>query len=285
MKTDSSALQIRRDVEARIKEYEALGGDNFFRDVENDPPTKTLMPDDVDYLCEKPKNRFHRTVAEAMENVCAIIVNRKYRIRVDGAENISGIRGGAVITSNHFSITENLAVKAAAKKANGKHRFCKVVREGNFNMPGIVGYLLRHCDTLPLSGNFHTMLKLSDAMDKLLKSGAIVLVYPEQAMWHNYKKPRPYRLGAYYYAAKSDVPVIPCFTTLSDSGKKDRLGFTEYYYTIHIMPPIYPSAGLTVKQNACAMQEKNYSLCKQKYEQVYGIPLSYTGDESSRGLF
>ncbi len=102
-----------------------------------------------------------------------------------------------------------------------------------------------------------------------------MLVYPEQAMWHDYKKPRPYRIGAYYYAAKSGMPVIPCFTTLSDSGKKDRCGFPMYYYTIHIMEPLYPSPELTVKQNALAMQEKNFELCKAKYEQIYGIPLQY----------
>ena len=43
--------QDRINILKKIDEYEAKGW--FSKDVEDDPPTIPLLPDDVDYLCEK----------------------------------------------------------------------------------------------------------------------------------------------------------------------------------------------------------------------------------------
>ena len=271
----AEASEERLTVLEKIAKYEAEGGESFFLDVENDPPVQVILPDEVDYLHKKAGTKIKVFFARIMEKVASFFVRKKFNIKVEGEENLRGISGGAIFTSNHFAQTENVAVRTAAKKVRGKHRFYKLVREGNFRMKGIIGYLLKYADTLPVSSNMHTMNKLACAMEKLLAKNAFILVYPEQAMWWNYKKPRPYRIGAYHYAAKNGVPVVPCFVTLSDSGKKSKLGFTEYFYTIHIMPPLYPDAALTVRANAENMRKKNFELCKNKYEEVYGIPLSY----------
>jgi len=36
-------------------------------------------------------------------------------------------------------------------------------------------------------------------------------------MWWNYRKPKPLKPGAYTFAAKNHVPVLPCFITMKDS--------------------------------------------------------------------
>ena len=38
-----------------------------------------------------------------------------------------------------------------------------------------------------------------------------VLIYPEQEMWFNYRKPRPPKRGSYFYAAEAEVPIILVF--------------------------------------------------------------------------
>ena len=53
-----------------------------------------------------------------------------------------------------------------------------------------------------------------------------MLVYPEQSMWWNYRKPKPLKKGAYTFAAKNHVPVLPCFITMEDS---DILGDDGFY--------------------------------------------------------
>lgn len=273
---DNTAEKENLDIYRRISDYEKMGGEYFFKDVENDPPSHTLMPDEVDYLCRKPKTKILRTAANILESAAASVIDKRYNIKIEGAENLIDLPGGAVITSNHFSPTENIAVRKAIKSTYRKKSLYKIVREGNYFMPGMIGFLLKYCNTLPLSGNIYTMANLNHAVAELLSKGNLILIYPEQAMWRNYRKPRPYRIGAYYYAAKSNVPVIPCFVTV-DNNKKPYGKFVaaDYEYTVHVMPPIFPDSAKSVRENAAEMQNRNFEMCKSKYEEVYKIPLSY----------
>ena len=116
-------------------------------------------------------------------------------------------------------------------------------------------------------------------MDVLLKRGEKVLVYAEQAMWWNYKKPRPLTNGAFTFAVKSNVPVLPVFITMEDSDTIGNDGFPIQEYTIHISPAIYPDESKTEKQNVVEIRDKNYEIWKNIYEKFYGIPLEYLPEE------
>ena len=95
-------------------------------------------------------------------------------------------------------------------------------------------------------------------------------------MWWNYRKPRPLKEGAYRFAAKNGAPVIPFFISMEDGERNDPNGFPIQLYTVHIMPAIYPDPQLSVRENCSAMRDKNYKMLKEKYEEVYGVPLSYS---------
>ena len=59
----------------------------------------------------------------------------------------------------------------------------------------------------------------SDILEEKLNKKQFILIYPEQEMWFNYKKPRPPKPGAYYYAAKNNVQIISCFVEMIDTHK------------------------------------------------------------------
>lgn len=259
----------------KIGEYERLGGEYFFCDVENDPPSKTLLPEDVDYLHRSLKFKVNGFLSRIVESFCKVYFKSEFSITVEGKENLKDIDGGAIFTSNHFAPTENLAVKIAAQNAKGRHRMYKIVREGNYFMPGIIGWLLKYCDTLPLSSAPSTMKLLDRAIGKILKNDDFILFYPEQAMWWNYQKPRPHRIGAYHYAVKYDVPVVPCFVTLHRKDESKDMLPDNIRYTVHVMPPIYPPKDLKPKKAAEEMMLRNMVACKQTYETVYGKKLKY----------
>lgn len=257
----------------RIRKLEAEGGESYYVDVEPDPCGPELGPDDVDYLRIKPRNKFKTFWARRMAWILHRIFRKDLQMTVVGEENLQNIRGGAIITSNHFSIYENLAVWEVAKRVPGKHRFYRVIKGLNYYQPGWVGFLMKNCDTLPLSKNLKTMRLLGEALGQILKDDGLVLVYPEQAMWWNYRKPRPPKAGAYHYAAKFHVPIIPCFVTMEDTDRFDEHGFPKQKYTIHVMPPLYPDPDKTARENERAMQAENYRLCCEKYREVYGETL------------
>ena len=276
----------RLEVLARIDEYEKKGW--FSKDVEEDPPTIPLTPDKVDYLNKKLKNK----IATFFVNVGAkrfiknLVKNGQMIIKdVKGIENFEAIqKSGAILTCNHFNPFDNFAIHYVLFKymyKPGKQVLYKVIREGNYtNFPGIYGFFFRHCNTLPLSANFSTMKNFMAAMKVLLERGEKVLVYAEQGMWWNYRKPRPLTAGAFKFAAESKVPVLPIFITMSDSDKIGGDGFPIQEYTLHFLPAIYPDESKTVKENMEIMKDKNYEMWKEVYETTYGIPLTYSCDSA-----
>lgn len=275
MKENEQLSPDRIKVLERISKYEKKGGEYFFENVEEDPPSHTLKPEDVDYLHKSLKFKINGFLCRTVERVGKPFVKKKYQISVFGTENLKKIEGGAIFTSNHFAMLENVAINIAAEKANGRHRFYKIVREGNYFMTGVIGWLLKYCDTMPLSSSLDTMKLLDKAIAKILQNGDFILIYPEKSMWWNYQKPRPYKLGAFRYAAKNNVPVVPCFITLHKKDADKDLLPDNIKYHVHIMPPIYPEEGVSVKNNAVAMLEKNAKLTKEIYEEVYNKKLEY----------
>ena len=135
---------------------------------------------------------------------------------------------------------------------------------------------MRHCNTLPLSSNRKTMECFLNAVNTVLQKGNLVLVYPEQSMWWNYKKPRPLKPGAFRFAVKNNVPVVPCFVTMQDSDILDPDGFFVQEYTIHISKPLYPNSELSKGEQIQDLLNQNYNLWKDIYEKTYGKKLEYT---------
>lgn len=268
----------RQDVLDRIKEYEREG--KFDKDVEDDPETITLTPDKVDYLAEKLSTRILTRIANrrAVAFYEGEIKKGNFVIKaVNGIENFRKASGGAIITCNHFSAYDNYAVYRAIRDELPKGRLLyKVIREGNYtNFKGLYGFFFRHCNTLPLSSNTQTMKKFLHATKVLLSRGEKILIYPEQAMWWNYRKPRPLQNGAFNLAVKNSVPVIPVFITMEDTEKLDADGYKVQAHTVWFLPPICKKDGLTDKENIEYIKNENYSAWKKLYEEVYGVPLKY----------
>jgi 1-acyl-sn-glycerol-3-phosphate acyltransferase len=261
----------------KIALYEKNGW--FDRDVEDDPPTRPIEPGEVDYTLKKFRNKIASEIANHYAKHFFDKLIKKGELIIEevrGIENYRSVKGGALITSNHFNPYEQYAVFKSIEDDLGKKRLYKVIREGNYtSFPGLYGYFFRHCNTLPLASNHAALREFMDAVGVLLSRNEKILIYPEQAMWWNYRKPRPLKDGAFRLAAKNNAPIIPFFLTMRDSERIGSDGFPIQAYTIHILPPIYPDPEKTVRENTEIMKNKNFELWKEVYESTYGIPLSY----------
>lgn len=272
--------QSREEVYERIRDLEKNG--IFDLDVEQDPPTIPLTPENVDYLREKGLTRIKNVLANRMgeKYLKELIKNKKLIIKdIKGLENLENVKTGAMITCNHFNPNDFLTIEQVFRKTNQikTKKLYKVIREGNYtNFPGFPGFLFRNGDTLPLSTNTSTMIEFMKAVDTILQRGDFILIYPEQSMWWNYRKPKPLKIGAYKLAAKNNVPVIPIFITMEDSEVKGDDGYPVQEYTVNIAKPIYPDGNLSIKENTEKMKEENAKVWKEIYEDFYKIPLEYT---------
>ena len=241
----------RVEVIRKIEQLELEG--RFDEDVEIDPPGRVLLPDEIEYIqksiTDKLKTKLAFMIAHRFVN--NLIKDKKFIIKeMRGLENFKEMNSGAVITCNHFNAFDSFAIQLAYEAGGQPNRsFWRVIREGNYtSFPGFYGFLMRHCNTLPLSSNRDTMKKFIAATNQLIQDGNYVLFYPEQSMWWNYRKPKPLKTGAFMFAAKNDAPVLPCFITMKDSDFMGEDGFYVQEYTIHIAKPIYPNPALKGKK-------------------------------------
>ncbi|MCI1935239.1 MAG: 1-acyl-sn-glycerol-3-phosphate acyltransferase [Bifidobacteriaceae bacterium] len=188
-----------------------------------------------------------------------------------GLEKLKGIRTGAIVTSNHFNPIEVLTVLTTMRKA-GKRRTFAVSQDTNLAMKGFIGYFMRYFDTIPitkdrayLSGRFLQII------DSTLRQGHFILIYPEEEMWFNYRRPRPGKHGAYDFAAQAGVPVISCFTEIIDTGIPERNNdeFNHTRYVVHVLDPIFPDPHKSVAENSRNMLKADNAQRRAMYEKIY----------------
>lgn len=278
----SKVAPDRIEVLKRITEYEEEG--KFDQTVENDPVGKELLPEDVDYLCKKTSSKLKRRLANFLGDKYFLDQIKKGAILIDdikGEEHLSALEKGAILTCNHFSPCDNYIIFHCIRKYLPRKYLYKIIQESNYtSFSGLYGFLFRHCDTLPLSSNRRTMINFMSAVNTLLARGETILIYPEQAMWWNYRKPRPFKVGAFKMAYRSNVPVVPTFITMQDDETRlDASGYPLQRHTFHVMPPIYPDLTLGEKLGAQKMCNEAFKVCKEKYEEVYGKPLVYAEEK------
>lgn len=267
----------RVEILERIAKKEAAG--RFDEDVEDDPPSPVLKPEDIDYLNKGIVGNIKRKIAFAaaysffdkLEKKRDIVVNK-----AEGLEHLAGVEG-AVITCNHFHPMDSFIMQRVFDDSKHPKRLYRVIREGNYtNFPGFYGFLMRNCNTLPLSSNFQTMKKFLMAVKQVLSEGNCLLIYPEQSMWWNYRKPKPLKSGAFDMAVKNNVPVVPCFITMRDTDKLGADGFPVQEYTPHLGEPIWPDQSLPKSVAKEKLKQQNEDFCRRVYEKEYGIAFSFS---------
>ncbi len=269
-KENKMDASTRLKVLADIEKYEALG--EFDRHI--DPIDESLcLPVDENFPYIPRGFLRARYAVERFIYVKPFIKRANRDIlgtAVLGKENLRELHS-AIVTCNHVNKFDCLALMHALSPK----RLYVIGAKFN-NMSGLMGEAMRAGGMLPLSDNMTAMKNLSRAVSLRLSEGSFVACYPEQAMWWNYEKPRPFKDGAFSMAVINNVPVLPVFITFRPTGELDSNGIEIKHMSVHIMPPIYPDISLPRRERVNALREQNARMCREKYEEIYGKPLKYT---------
>ena len=272
----------RKAVIENIKKFAESG--QFHNKVELNDPVLTAA-DSRKITDAYLENRRHlsfklKTVLGiSLAKIATKIINKNTEIV--GLDKIPKNLGGVLITSNHFGPLENTVIRHLTNKL-GRRKLGIISQTSNFAMTGIIGFLMNYADTIPISTDPRYLARdfLSVLKERLVDKKHAVLLYPEQEMWFNYRKPRPPKNGAYFYAAKLNVPIISCFVEMIDLPQDDTPEFKKVKYVLHILDVLYPDPNKTVKENTEVLGDKDYFLKKTCYETVYGKELFYEFDSS-----
>lgn len=270
----------RGEVIENIKKYAQSG--EFHRKTEITDPvlTKEMEKEITTRFIENRKKfsyKFKKVIALIVAAVATKIINRKTEIK--GLETAKTVNGGMIITSNHFSPLENTVIRHLTNRLS--YRLSVVAQTSNFAMKGFLGFIMNYADTIPISVDARYLATsfLSVLKEKTAENERAVLIYPEQELWFNYRKPRPPKEGAYYFAAKLNKPILSCFVEIRERGKPKN-GFTKTKYILHVLGVIYPEKEKSPRENAAIMAQTDYDLKKECYEKVYGKKLTYDFENS-----
>ena len=197
--------------------------------------------------------------------------------KVNGLDKLKGLpKGGAIVTANHFNQVDALAVNRLAQKAH--RRMDIVIEDTNLMLPGFFSYIMNNMGSIPLTQSPNYLgREFIQHLNHSFNQNHWVLIFPEQEMWWNYRKPRKPQRGAYYFAAKCNVPVISTFVEIQDLPKLEKQNehFYQTCYTVHVLDVLYPDPTKTASENASHLMEADYKLKVQAYERVYKKKLDY----------
>lgn len=250
----------------------------FNKKVEiNDPNLTEKQQEELIKNYIEKQNKISYKIGNKVANIILSFVTnmQNKETKIVGIENIEDIDTGAIITSNHFNPLDNTIIQKLVRVL-GKKRLYIVGQTSNLAMNGIIGFMMNHSNIIPISKQVGYMKKdFQNAIKAALNNNEYILIYPEEEMWFNYRKPRTLKAGAYYYAAKNNVPIISCFVEMIDTDEEENSEFCKVNYILHVLPPIYPDSNKTAKENSIIMMEKDYEQKKEAYEKAYGKKLDY----------
>ena len=272
----------RKAVIENIKRY--AESEQFHNKVEvNDPNLTAEQSRKITDNYIENRNRvlykFKKCLGVWLAKAATSLINKDTEII--GLDKIPNDLGGVLITSNHFSPLENTVIRHLTNKL-GRKDLGIISQTSNFAMKGLVGYLMNYADTIPISTEPRYLARdfLSILKERLVDKKHAILLYPEQEMWFNYRKPRPPKDGAYFFASKLNVPIVSCFVEMVDLAEDDTPEFKNVKYILHVLDVLYPDPQKSVRENTEFLSHTDYTLKKNCYESVYGKELTYTFENS-----
>ena len=212
-----------------------------FKDEINETPDDTWrkLEFDIDEKYEYiPKSKIFQKCSELLYYGVAIpvlyfLTKVIYDLKIEGKENILKLDGGAVSVSNHV-LTLDCAMAGLALEDK---KIYYTTLESNFKIP-IVRKLIRLLRAIRIPIENKNKPYFIGAVDNILQNGDIVHFYPEAVLWNRYNKLRHFKTGAFRFAVKNDVPILPMVITFRRPNGMRRIFKNKSDVTLTILEPI-----------------------------------------------
>ena len=188
-----------------------------------------------------------------------LITKLFFGLKIEGKENLENITTGKVTVSNHVHPLDCTMVGLA----NIPNKTFYTSLETNFKIP-IVRKIIKLLNTVPIPQNIKYTKAFMDSIDELLRNNKTVHFYPEGSLWPHYDKIRNFKNGAFDFAVRNNVPVVPMVIKFNKPKKISNLIKTRATITLVVQNPIYPNRLLGRKEAIIDLKERVYnSMCNE----------------------
>lgn len=175
----------------------------------------------------------------------------KFRIKYVGKEKLKPYKKqGYFIYGNHTQAFADTFIPSIGMYPKRNYF---IVNPENISMKGS-RHIIEMLGAIPVPGNKQAMKNFLEVVEKRIKKGYAITIYPEAHIWPYYTKIRPFRAVSFEYPVRLKTPVF-CFTnTYQKYGKKqDKIQMITY-----IDGPFFPDETLNTKQAKQKLRDEVY---------------------------
>ena len=191
--------------------------------------------------------RFKNFWLNVLLNIAVIpITNIRYAIRVEGRKNLrlyrKELKNGFVSVSNHIAEWDYLALLSAMYP---RKAFFPIWSR---NMETPMAPIFKTIGGIPVPLSVHGARSFISAMDSVLEEKKWLHVYAEGSMWFFYPAIREFQNGAFFFALRHKVPVLPLAISYREPRGLYRLFKKHPNLTVHIGKPVFANPELSRKE-------------------------------------
>lgn len=188
--------------------------------------------------------------------VVPFIVYIAHGVRFRGRRNLRNLKNtGAVAICNHVLPLDCMIF---AQAVFPKKLYFQVM-EDNMKLP-VISPLMKACGCMPIPKKQSAKRVYVEETDKMLtEEKKCVGIYPEAALWPYYTKIRKFKPGAFHFAVKDDVPIIPVVINFrAPRGLQKLFNMKVRLVTVHIGKPIYANKELPFNESVTELMERSH---------------------------
>ena len=214
--------------------------------VHNWEPLKRTIDSNFKY---EHKNVFYRFFSFLLWWIAMIFLTPfnyiLFGVKIENKKNLKGIKTGAVVVANHVHIMD---MTMLLTRVAFPHKFYILADKSSFQIP-VVRRLVGPLGAIPIADTLDGKRKCFAYIDKLLKKNKKIIFFSEGSMWPYYPKLRPFKDGAFKFASKNNVPVIPISVTFRKPKGIYKLYKKKPLVTITVLEPVYSKEELNEIEN------------------------------------
>lgn len=158
------------------------------------------------------------------------------------------IKEGAFVYANHTQPLGDVFTPALVLFPN---RIYTIVSPANLSIP-FIGKILPYLGALPIPSNLHEMRKFNEAVEKRVKDGHCVIVYPEAHVWEYYTGIRPFPTTSFGYPIKYGKAAYSLTVTYQKRGN----GKGRPKMVIYADGPFLPGDSVPQREKASTLRDQ-----------------------------
>lgn len=183
-----------------------------------------------------------------------------FNLKIEGRENLKYVsESGFISVCNHVNYLDCSMIGIAL---NRKDLSITAIKE-NFEIP-FIRHLVKGLGAIPIPRTLKARKKFEEAIEQLLKDNHVVHFYPEGVLFPYYNGLREFHRGAFSYAVKNDVPIVPLVITYY---KSDNKLIKTPNAVISILPPVYKNSELSERKQVSDLKDRVTASMERKFQE------------------